>query len=297
MKCFSSKKMNNVVRYAANENINILPWFNPIKIIRQLWLNRTLIKRFTWNEVVDRYKGSYLGILWSLLTPLFMLGLYTFVFAVLFGAKWGLPQESRTDFAIVLFAGIITFGIFSEVVNAAPNLVLSRPMFVKKTVFPLEILPVMKLFSALINALFSTVILLAATLFTKHSLSWTILLLPIVWFPLAAFSLGLAYFLASLGVFIRDIGHFIGIAVTMLFFLSPIFFPLKLLLSKLPEYLHIFFKLNPIATVVEDTRSVLIFGLYPNWPWTLLMTAIGLIVFILGFVWFMKSKRAFADVI
>ncbi len=285
-----------VVRYTS-ENIDILPWFNPLNIIRQLWLNRTLIRQFTWCDVVGRYKGSYLGILWSLLIPLCLLAVYTFVFAVIFGAKWGLPQESKSDFALILFAGLITFNIFSEVINAAPNLMLSNAMFVKKVVFPLEILPVAKLFSAIINAFLSAAILLAAVLLLKHSVPSTIYLLPLVWFPLAVFTLGITYFLASLGAFIRDIGHFIGVAVMLLFFVSPIFFSQKLLFERLPAGLHIFFKLNPLAVFVEDTRSVLIYGQHPDWLWTLFMTGISLLIFIFGFVWFMKSKRAFADVL
>jgi len=285
-----------VARYAAGKQ-DVSQWLNPVEIILRLWEHRFLIRQFTWREVIGRYRGSYLGLLWALLNPLFMLSIYTFIFAVIFGAKWGLPQEGKMDFAIVLFAGIITFNIFSEVVNSAPSIVLSSGTFVKKVVFPLEILPVTKLFSALINALFSTTILLFAILASHHSLPWTTLLLPLVWLPLLLLSLGLAYFLASIGTFVRDVGHFISLAVTVLFFISPIFFPMQRMLHILPQRLHIFYKLNPIAIFVEDTRRVLIFGTYPDWPWTLLMLVIGMASFVFGFIWFMKSKKAFADVL
>lgn len=272
-------------------------WLNPINIFRQLWLHRLLITQFTRREVVGRYRGSYLGLLWAFINPFLMLVVYTFVFAIIFGAKWGIPQESKIDFAIILFAGLIAFNIFAEVITASPNLVLANAMFVKKVVFPLEILTVVKLFSAVINALFSTVIILLAILVAHHSLSWTVVLLPVVWLPLALFTLGLAYFFASLGVFVRDVGHLIGIAVNLVLFLSPVFFSQDMLFKKLPENLHVFFKINPLTVFLEDTRKVLIFGVCPDWAWTLFMLIFSFLIFVLGFAWFMKSKRAFADVI
>lgn len=287
---------DKVHRYAAG-GVDIGRWFNPFAIFMQLWSHRLLIRQFTFREVAGRYRGSYLGLLWAFLNPFFMLLVYTFVFAIVFGAKWGFPQETKADFAVILFAGLIAFNIFSEVINAAPSLVLSNPMFVKKVVFPLEILVVAKLLSAIINAIFSALILLAAVLAAHHSLPWTIILLPLVWLPLGFFTLGLAYFFASLGVFVRDIGHVMGIAVSIIFFLSPVFFSQKTLLEKLPDNLHLFFKINPLAVFLEDTRKVLIFGVCPDWRLTLLMLGFSFLVFVLGFAWFMKSKRAFADVI
>jgi lipopolysaccharide transport system permease protein len=269
-------------------------FFNPVRIVAHLWKYRDLIRQLTWREVVGRYKGSFIGLGWSFIQPLIMLGVYTFVFSVIFKARWGVESgEGKAAFALALFMGLITFSIFSEVANSAPSLVLGNANYVKKVVFPLEILPLVRLFSALINAVFSLGVLFVGILIFNHFIHWTAFLLPLIWLPMLMFTLGCGYFLASLGVFVRDMGTVIGVLTTILFFLTPIFYPI----SAMPEQFRIFCRINPIAIFVEDARRVVLWGLFPDWSWFFFGMGLSVAVFIFGFVWFMKSKKAFADVI
>jgi len=213
---------------------------------------------------------------------------------VIFKVRWGVESnEGKAAFALALFIGLITFSIFSEVANSAPSLVLGNANYVKKVVFPLEILPLVRLFSTLINAVFSLGVLIAGILIINHFIHWTALLLPIVWLPMMLFTLGCGYFLASLGVFVRDIGTLVGVLTTVLFFLTPIFYPIH----AIPEPYRILCRINPIAIFVEDARRVVLWGQLPDWPWFFCGMALAVMVLIFGFVWFLKSKKAFSDVI
>lgn len=270
-------------------------YFNPILVIRHLWRYKDLIRQLTGREVALRYKGSFLGVGWSFVQPVMMLAVYTFVFSVVFKARWGIAQADGGSggFALALFIGLITYGIFAEIATSAPHLVLQNTNYVKKVVFPLEILPVVRTLSILINSLFSLVILLGGLLLLRHGVAWTFLLLPLVWLPLVLFSLGCGYFLASLGVFIRDVGTFVGVLTTMLFFLTPIFYPIE----AVPERFRIFIGVNPLAVFVENARKVAVWGMLPDWKAYVAATVFATVFFLIGFVWFMKSKRAFADVL
>lgn len=268
-------------------------FFNPLNIFIHLWKYRSLIKQLTWRDVVSRYKGTFIGIGWSVIQPLIMLCVYTFVFAIVFKAKWGVdPEEGKGAFGLVLFMGLTTFSLFSEVVNAVPSMMLANTNYVKKVIFPLEVLPLVRLLSALINALFSLAIILLGVLVLNHRLPWTVFMLPLVWLPMMFFSLGLGYFLASVGVFVRDLDAMISMVTTMLLFLSPIFYPV----SAVPSQLRIFYRINPIAIFIDDARRVVLWGLMPDWPWLLCGQVLAVLVWVFGFVWFMKSKKAFADV-
>lgn len=271
-----------------------LRFLNPLAIIAHLWRYRLLIGRLTRREVLARYKGSIIGLGWSFIHPLLMLCIYTFVFSVIFQARWGVSlEESRAEFALALFMGIITFNIWSESANAAPNLVLGNSNYVKKVVFPLEILPLVNLLTVLVNALFSLTILTAGLLVIRHFIHLTTLLLPVVWIPIILFTLGFAYFVASLGVFIRDIGATITVLTSMMFFMTPIFFPIR----AVPEDFRFIFHVNPLAIFVEDARRVVLWGMMPDWNAYGIGLGFSAVFCILGFVWFMKSKGAFADVI
>ena len=286
--------MTKSFKIISPQGENVTRFFNPLRIGIHLWQCRVLIRQLTWREVVGRYKGSFIGLGWSFIQPLMMLCVYTFVFSVIFKARWGVePDEGKAAFALTLFMGLITFSIFSEVANSAPSLVLGNINYVKKVVFPLEVLPLVRFLSSLINAAFSLVVLLAGILIVRHFIHWTALLLPLTWLPMMMFSLGCGYFLASLGVFVRDVGATIGILTTMLFFLTPIFYPA----SAIPEQYRFISRINPIAIFVEDARRVVLWGLMPDWPWFFGGLVFSLLVLIFGFVWFMKSKKAFADVI
>jgi len=286
--------MAESIKIISSGGESVIGFFNPVRIVAHLWKYRDLIRQLTWREVVGRYKGSFIGLGWSFIQPLIMLFVYTFVFSVIFKARWGVESdEGKAAFALALFMGLITFSIFSEVANSAPSLVLGNANYVKKVVFPLEILPFVRLLSALINAVFSLGVLFVGILIFNHFIHWTALLLPLIWLPMMMFTLGCGYFLASLGVFVRDMGAVIGVLTTMLFFLTPIFYPI----SAVPEPFRIFCRVNPIAIFVEDARRVVLWGLFPDWPWFFFGMVLSVAVLIIGFVWFMKSKKAFADVI
>lgn len=266
---------------------------NPIKLATHLWYHRELIKQFTKREVIGRYRGSYLGILWSFLNPLLMLVVYTFVFSVVFKARWSTGSNNRLEFALILFSGITTFNLFAEVVTRAPSLIINNINYVKKVVFPLEILPVVVLGSALIHGAISLSILIIALVVLLGKIHVTIVFLPLVLLPLVLISLGLGWFFASLGVFLRDVGHIIGVAVQVLMFLSPIFYPVSAIPIKLQPIYH----LNPLSFVVEDMRRIIIWGTMPNWEWLLLGTIISGFFAMLGYGWFQKTRGGFADVL
>jgi len=269
-------------------------FLNPFNIIYHIWQYRDLVRQLTWRAVIGRYKGSFVGLGWSFIHPLVMLAIYTFVFSTIFKSKWGVqPDEGKVAFALALFMGLITFNIFSESVNSAPTAILDNVNFVKKVVFPMEILPVVGFLSAVVNALFSLVVLLLGLLIFNHYLHWTVLLLPVVWLPVLSLSLGCSFFLASLGVFIRDVGATIAILTTMLFFLSPIFYPIQ----AIPERFRFVCRLNPMAIFVEDARKVVLWGMTPDWWLYAGGLAFSLVTLILGFIWFMKTRKGFADVV
>ena len=197
------------------------------------------------------------------------------------------------DFALTLFSGLIAFNVFSECATRAPTLIVSQPSYVKKVVFPLEILPVSVLGSVFIHSLMSLGIVLIGLLISSGKLHWTLLYLPLVYLPLMALTLGVSWLLASVGVFIRDIGNFIGIMIQFLFFLTPIVYPI----SAVPAALQPLFWLNPVAVIVENFRRVVMWGLPPDWLWLGVVTLISGLVMLCGYMWFMKIKRAFANVI
>lgn len=249
-----------------------------------------------WRDVIGRYKGSVLGVLWSFVTPLFMLAVYTFVFSVVFKARWtesAVGGESKVEFALVLFTGLIVHGLFAEMLNKAPTLILSNSNYVKKVVFPLEILPFVSLFSSLFHCAASLLVLLVASLFVYQGLPWTVLLTPLVFAPLAILALGCSWVLASLGVFIRDIGQAIGLLTTVLLFVSPIFFPL----SAIPEDFRLLVAANPLTFIIEQARNVLLWGRMPDWMGLLVYTAVSSLLALLGYAWFQKTRKGFADVL
>lgn len=266
---------------------------NPISIVRHLWRYRDLIVQMVRREVGQRYRGSYLGVLWSLITPLLMLAIYTFVFSTVFKARWRTDVETPpAEFALTLFAGLTAFNIFSEVVGRAPTLILAVPNYVKKVVFPLEILPVVALGTALVNSLISVVLLLIGSLVLLGNFSTTVVLLPFAYLPLILLCLGLGWFLASLGVYVRDIGQGIGLVVQMLFFLSPVFYPA----TAVPEFLQSVFDFNPLTAILAGFRQTLLWGQMLEWPSWMLWTLLTSLLAVFGYAWFVRTKKGFADV-
>jgi lipopolysaccharide transport system permease protein len=262
-------------------------------MIASLWRNRALVALLVKREAIGRYQGSVLGLLWSFFHPLLMLTVYTFVFSVVFKARWGLANDSRTVYALVLFAGLMVYSLFAECLNRAPSLIVGNVNYVKKVIFPLEILPWVALGSAFFHMIVSLAVWMAFYVFIFGPPPATALLLPVVLVPLALTVMGLSWLIASLGVYIRDVTHIIGVVTAVLMFLTPIFYPL----SALPANFRAWVYVNPLTAVVEQTRDVLIWGKPPNWSLLVLFTAVGAIVAWAGFAWFQRTRRGFADVL
>ena len=266
---------------------------SPYEMISSFWRNRNLIRSLVKREVVGRYRGSVMGIMWSFLNPVFMLAVYTFVFSVIFKSRWNVSSDSRTEFALVLFAGLIIFNIFSECINRASGLILSNTNYVKKVVFPLEVFPWVAIGSALFHASISLGVWLIAYIIFIGVPNVTIFLLPIVLLPFILFILGLVLTLASLGVYLRDVSQFITIIVSVLMFLSPIFYPV----TAIPEEFRYLIYLNPLTIVIEQARDVLYWGNDLNLQISCIYLFISALFAWLGFVWFQKTRKGFADVI
>jgi lipopolysaccharide transport system permease protein len=265
----------------------------PSEITSSLWRNRHLIRSLIHREVVGRYRGSFMGILWSFFNPIFMLLVYTFVFSVVFKARWNSGSDSKTEFALVLFAGLLVFNLFSECFNRAPSLILSNVNYVKKVVFPLEILPWVNLGSALFHTAISLIVWGTAYIIFLGIPQSTIVWLPLVLLPLLLFIMGISWALASLGVYLRDVSQLTGMASTVLLFLSPIFYPT----SALPEKYRQILYLNPITPTIEMVRDVLYWGKHPDYAMLAGSIAVATMIAWLGFAWFQKTRKGFADVI
>lgn len=267
---------------------------SPLAILRSLWQHRQLVWQMSKREVLGRYRGSMMGLAWSLFNPIFMLLVYTFVFSVVFETRWGVStDEGRGAFAVILFAGMVVHGLFAECVNRAPSLILNNTNYVKKVVFPLEILPWATLVSALFHTAISVLVLLLAEWVLMGGIPWTVVLLPLVWLPFIASIMGVSWLLASLGVYLRDVAQITGLVTTVLLFMSPVFYPL----SRLPEKFQAWLLLNPLTFIIEQTRQVVVFGNLPDWGGLLVYGLFAGLLLWLGFVWFQKTRGGFADVL
>ncbi|MCX7223158.1 MAG: ABC transporter permease [Burkholderiales bacterium] len=250
--------------------------------------------QMTKREVVGRYKGSVMGLAWSFFNPLLMLIVYTFVFSVIFKSRWGVGgEESKTQFALVLFVGMLVHGLFAEVLNRATSLILSNANYVKKVVFPLEILPVVTMGAALFHSLISLSVLLGAFALFNGNLHWTAIFTPLVLLPLVILTMGLAWMLTSLGVFLRDVGQTIGIITMVMMFLAPVFYPA----TALPEEMRPWIMANPLTFIIEQAREVLIWGHLPNWLGLGAYTLAAVAIAWAGYAWFQKTRKGFADVL
>lgn len=272
------------------------PSASPGHIGASLWRNRALVAMLAKREALGRYKGSLLGIAWSFLHPLLMLAVYTFVFSTVFKARWtdGAASSGTTlEYTLHLFAGILIYTLFAECVTRAPALVLSNVNYVKKVAFPLEVLPWVTFCAAMFHFVvgLSIWLIFHAAFFGAPPV--TALLLPVVLAPLILFILGLCWLLAALGVYLRDVGQIVGILTSALIFLSPIFYPL----TALPEALRPYLYLNPLTPAVEQARAVLILGQLPDPRMFGVFLGVSVIIAALGFAFFQKTRKGFADVL
>lgn len=258
------------------------------------WSNKSIIALLIKRDIAARYKGSFLGLLWSFATPVLMLAVYTFVFSVVFEARWSSGEStSKLEFSLLLFIGLMIFNLFAECATKAPGLVLANVNYVKKIVFPLEVLPWVVLGGALSNFIASLLIWLVAYCIFFGLPNWTVIFLPVVLLPLILLIVGMIWILASLGVYVRDINQLIGTFVTILLFLSPIFYPA----SALPSAFQTLFMLNPLTAPIEAARASLYWGHVPNFTIITFNVVVAFLFFWLGFFWFQKVRKGFADVL
>ena len=266
---------------------------SPAQILRTIVMNRGLLFGLIKRDVVGRYRGSLMGLLWSFSNPVLMLTIYTFFFSVVFKARWVGGTNSKVEFALVLFTGLLIFNFFSEVINRAPNLILSNANYVKKIIFPLEILPMVALGAGLFHLTISVLVWLIFYILFFSIPSIAALQLVFILIPLILLLIGLTWILSSLGVYLRDVGQIIGMVTMALMFLSPVFYPVESLPVAYQDIMH----LNPLTYIVEETRNVMIWGKQLNWHrWTFWTTLSGMIAWV-GFAWFQKTRKGFADVI
>jgi lipopolysaccharide transport system permease protein len=276
-------------------NLSSNPWVIASSLVRHFALVRQLVRR----TVAGRYRGSVLGIAWSLVIPILMLTVYTFVFGTILNVRWhgageGLDGSAGgLDFAARLFAGMIVHSFFSECLVRSPDLVSGNAQYVKKVVFPLESLAWVAMSAALFQAAVSNVILVLFGWFVHGDVHATALLLPIVYAPLALLALGAIWFLSAISVFLRDVRQLIGVVTTVLLFVSPIFYPV----SMLPEPFQPLLYLNPLTFIVEQARVVVLAGSLPDWHGLALYSLVALVLAWAGLAWFQKTRPGFADVL
>lgn len=278
----------------TSESTSIWSYANPIGLAANLWRQRKLIYHMTRRDVSQRYKSTILGLMWPIVLPLVMLAVYTFIFGIVFKARWGMtPSENHFQFAVTLFCGLVMYNVFSETLGSATNIIVSNPNYVRKVVFPLEILPVVSMAAAMFHAFLGFCIMLVGAVFSVGMPSWTILYFPLVLVTLCSLTLALAWFLAALGVFIRDISQWVTLLVQIMIYATPVFYPLDIV----PEKYKWILLLNPLTQIVIDARRTILWHMPPDWgPWAV-TTAVTLILMQLGYMVFMRSKGAFGDVV
>jgi len=262
-----------------------------LKPISRLWQYRHLIYQLVLREVSSRYRGSVAGFGWSILLPLANLCVFVFVFGYILKARWGGGDVGDAEFAVLVFCGLMIFNFFSECVGRAPTLIVNTPNYVKKVLFPLELLSISSVMSALFHLGTTAVVFLVVYALLHGGIHWTVVWFPVVLIPMIVFVLGVSLLLASIGVFVRDIQYVIAAILPALLFLSPIFYPV----SAVPERFRILIQLNPITPTVEQCRRVLIMGSPPDLSQLLLALLGSIACLLVGYLWFRKTRHAFAE--
>jgi lipopolysaccharide transport system permease protein len=267
----------------------VLSIWRPLWELPQRW---ELILSLARREVAARYKGSFLGVLWAVLTPLAMIAIFTFIFSGIFGAKFG-TAGTTWDYALYLFCGLLAWNAFQEAVQLSATSIVENANLVKRVVFPLETLPLAKTLAALVNQLLGTLVLLFTALLAQQTMHPTILWLPVLLAPQIMLTLGAAWFIASLGVYVRDIVQGVGLALTVWLYLTPIIYPE----TAVPEKYRAFVNLNPFTALARCYRNILLEGKAPDWAGLGYFTVFALVVFLAGYWWFARTRKGFADVV
>ena len=266
---------------------------SPFALVRSAVEHRDLIGDLVRREFIGRYRGSILGVGWALFSPLLMLAIYTFVFSVAFNARWGAGDESKATFALVLFSGMIVHAFFSECLTRAPGLIVTQPNFVKKVLFPLEILAWVTVFSAALHFVVSFLILMVFCMVVGVTVHPLTMLVPVALLPLFALTLGLTWILAAFGVYLRDLSQAMGMVTTIALFLAPVFYPI----SALPEGFQRMISWNPLTFPITQLRDLMLWGKPMLWEQWAMHLLIGTAFCFVGFWWFQKTRRGFADVL
>ena len=255
--------------------------------------HRSLTLELTKRDILGRYRGASFGLLWSLISPFLMLGVYTFAFGFIMKSKWPPMNGHNAHFSVILFMALIIHGFFAECLSRSPHLITSQPNFVKRVIFPLEILPWSMLLSALFHMAMNVLAFVILRLVLEGVFVWTIIYLPIVVLPLILLTLGVSWSLAALGVYLRDIGQVMGVLATALLFMSSAMIPL----SSLPERYRIFFQLNPLTFIIDQARQVALWGGPPNWLGLFFYGLGALSVAYIGYLLFKMTRKGFGDVL
>ena len=257
-----------------------------------IWENRGLIRTLVRRDILSRYTGSFGGAFWTVLNPLLMMLTYFFVFGMVMKQK--VQGDTRlTSFALYFLAGMLPWLAFNEAVARAPFVMLEHRNFVKKLVFPVETLPVNVVLAGLVTEFFGMILFAIALGIIRGHVPLSVAFLPLVIVPQVMLTAGLTWFLAALGVFVRDLGQIIGYLLTVLMFVTPIFYPE----TALPKFAAAIQPFNPMFTMVHSYRAVLLDGTAPDWPSLGWLAVVGAVMFLLGHAWFYKLRKSFADLI
>lgn len=255
--------------------------------------NRYLFIQMVKRDIKLKYKGSVLGMLWSIIIPLFMLIIYTFVFSVIFQAKWDTRQSSKFEFALLLYCGLCVFNMLSDIMNRSTTLIFSNVNYVKKTIFPLEILPMTITFSALFNWFINIIILIIANIIINQTLSFRLYQIFIVIVPFIFLCIGVSYILSSLSVYLKDLSNAISLLVMILMYMSPVFYSL----NSVPKAYQIFCMFNPITYVIENLRNIIIYDKNISIYYLILSIMSSIVCYFVGKYVFKKTRVGFADVL
>ena len=275
-------------RMISAQDSRRLVWRPLAELPRRYELVRSLVRK----ELAARYRGSALGPVWVLLRPAVMISIYTFIFAGVFGARFGANGTAR-DYALYLFCGLLPWTAFQESVQTSATVIVTHSNLVKRVVFPLETLPLSLAFAAHVTQLFGMLVLVAATVVMQGELHLTILWLPVLLLPQLLASLGASWLAASLGVFLRDTEQAAGLLLTAWLFLTPIIYPEQAVPARYQFYVN----LNPFTPLVRNYRRTVLEGLPPDWSGLAYFTLFALLSFILGYWWFARTRKNFADVV
>lgn len=240
-----------------------------------------------------RYKGSLLGLFWSFITPLLMLVIYTFIFSEIFQAKWGPLSNNKFMFALTLYCGLNIINTANEILSRSTTLITIHANYVKKIIFPLYILPLVLTFSSLFNCIIGYIILIVANIILRHTVSFSIWLLPLMLIPFVLLILGLSYILSAVSVFIKDLTSLIGIILMLIMYTSPVFYPLE----AVPARFSFICRLNPFTFIIENIRCVILYNSWPNFKRFCFSMIVAVVVLAIGYSIFKRLKEGFADIL